>query len=128
MSCTYIKFSTPTKKIDESSSDIGTKILKTLVYKPLTYILPKANPEFDGKIENVKQWLLEFESSDEIPSREIGIDEKGETIMILPWKQNYGYWTDNNMKFDDFNSHFKTQYINKEEFENLWNAYEATHS
>jgi hypothetical protein len=127
MSCTYIKFSTPNKKTEESSSGIGTKILETLVFKPLTYILPKANPDFDGKIENVKQWLLEFENDDEIPSREIGIDEKGETVMILPWKKNYGYWTDNNMKLNDFESSFDTQNIHKDEFENLWNDYEAHH-
>ena len=40
--------------------------------------------------------------------------------MIMPDDRNYGYWTDNNLKLDDF----KTQNVGKQIFENLWNSFE----
>jgi hypothetical protein len=68
---------------------------------------------------------LEFESVDEIPSREIGIDEKGKTLMIMPWKHNYGFWTDNNLKLQDFTVGFDIRNITQEEFESRWKNFET---
>ena len=43
--------------------------------------------------------------------------------MIMPDDKNYGYWSDNNLKREDFESHFETEEITEEEFNGLWNQY-----
>lgn len=118
-----IKFAIP-KSSGEPSTGIATKIFETLVVKPLTYFIPKANPNFDDKIMNVTHWLLDFEDGNEIPSREIGLDENGRVLVIMPWNNNHGFWTDNNMTLGDFESSFHTEEISEKEFNKLWNSFE----
>jgi len=38
----------------------------------------------------------------------------------LPFKNNYGYWTDNNLLLNDFKELFNTSEISKEIFEQHW--------
>jgi hypothetical protein len=45
--------------------------------------------------------------------------------MKMPYKKNYGYWTDNNMLLDDFRKHFEVSEITKEEFERQWALFET---
>jgi hypothetical protein len=40
--------------------------------------------------------------------------------MKMPNKENYGYWTDNSLRLDDFKQHFNVSEINKESFELHW--------
>lgn len=84
----------------------------------LTRIIPKANPDFDDKIENVKEWLVEIE--DQYPSREVGMDEHGQAIVKMPWNKNYGYWCDNNLNLEDFKTRFNAKEIEKSIFEQYW--------
>lgn len=102
-------------------------VLKNFIYKFLTTILPQANPDFDDKIENVKYWLIEFNLENGIPNREIGISKEDSISMIMPWKENYGYWTDNEFKFADFKGSFDTEEISKQEFESKWNWFVDRH-
>jgi hypothetical protein len=82
-------------------------------------IIPLANPEYDKLIEFVNVWLIEFdEDGDAI--REIGIDENENVILKMPYKENYGYWTDNELKYSDFEQRFKNENITGEWFENMW--------
>ena len=48
--------------------------------------------------------------------------------MIMPWKSNYGFWTDNELKYFDFKESFKFQEIDKNEFENNWKRFENKNS
>jgi len=43
--------------------------------------------------------------------------------MIMPWKDNYGYWTDNNITLDYFKEQFQAVSIDKVEFEKLWDRF-----
>lgn len=121
MSNTYIKFKFLSQGTQKTPDSIGTRLVKTI----LTTIIPLANPDFDKQINQVAFWLIEFEGDSYYPNREIGLDIHGNPIMIMPWKKNYGYWTDNNLVLKDFRSNFETVDISKEEFEKQWKLFES---
>ena len=84
-------------------------------------ILPVANPDFEKRIDLVRYWLLEFPYENLTPEREVGISGSGEVILKMPYKRNYGYWVDNNLRLIDFKSKFESADITKEYFEEKWN-------
>jgi hypothetical protein len=88
----------------------------------LKLIIPKANPDYDDKIDLVANWLLEFEDEHSIPEREIGLDANENVIMKMPYKKNYGYWADNNLRLEDFKKTFEVVEITKEYSEEKWKA------
>ncbi|MFI0428505.1 hypothetical protein [Mariniflexile sp. HMF6888] len=61
-----------------------------------------------------------------IPEREIGMDKDGRIIVKMPFKNNYGYWTDNNLLLADFKGHFETIEISRDSFENHWSLFGKT--
>ena len=113
----YIKFQVP--EIYKNSLE-----KKTLIGKLLTKIISKANPDYDEKIDRVKVWLVEIDDATKAPNREIGINDTGNIIMTMPDDNNYGYWTDNNLLFEDFKKNFDVVEINKKEFEDKWTEFE----
>lgn len=113
---TYISFFTPIDHVRNGKSIIGI-ILEWF----LTRFIPRANPDFDGKIDEVTQWLLEF--VDDLPNREIGLNANGDVIVKMPDERNYGYWTDNNLTLPDFRQHFDVTEIPKEHFRELWKSF-----
>jgi hypothetical protein len=120
MNSTYIKFTIPDIRLVPNKKAWWERIMKNL----LTSFIPLANPDFEEEIDNVKQWLIEFENDNQYPNREIGLDILEHPIMIMPWRKNYGYWIDNNLLLKGFKSHFNAVEITKEEFENYWNKFE----
>jgi hypothetical protein len=44
----------------------------------------------------------------------------------MPFKNNYGYWTDNNLLLEDFKKNFKTLEVSQDSFENYWSLFEKT--
>lgn len=122
----YIKFKTDdiiTSSGQRTESWLKRTIENSLT-KILTTIIPKANPDFDGKITNVKQWILEVDEEDGTPEREIGLDDNGKVMMIMPWKDNYGFWTDSPVQIDELAKTQETNFVDKEEFERLWTEFE----
>ena len=119
MSNTYIKFKSSDSVIQKVPVNIGNRLPKVV----LESIVPIANPDFENKIGEVAFWLIEFENDSYYPNREIGLDSSGKTIMIMPWKKNYGYWTDNNLVIENFRVHFETINIAREEFEKYWDSF-----
>lgn len=111
---TYIIF-----KIDKTSTRKYSK-LDRIFQKILFLILPNANPDFESKIDLVETWYLEFENIDDVPTREIGLNFEGKVIVKMPYKKNYGYWTDNLLKYKDFEKLFKIKIISKQSFLELW--------
>ena len=99
-------------------------LIKILVKKILFFLLPVANPDFELQIDNVKTWILEFNDKHSIPIREIGLNNQGKVILKMPFNSNYGYWTDNLLKFYDFQNEFNAKIIDKENFLILWNSFE----
>lgn len=119
---TYIKF------VDDSSGVKPNKIdrLKIKLISTILFLIPKANPDYDGKIDDALEWQLEIEEESKLPIREIGIDRNGKVLMIMPWQRNYGYWTDNSMTLELFISQFKATSISKDESEENWEKIAGT--
>lgn len=119
MKTTYIQFDAP--KNDNLAPDGPVKrSLKKVIVGLLTTAIPKANPDFENRIDDVEKWFVECETESGIPQREIGFDTNGKVILKMPFKDNYGYWTDNNLLLADFYRHFLVSEINKEDFEKNW--------
>ena len=104
---------------DNNSKDLSYSFWKNLLIKILSKILPVANPDFDKKIDDVKYWMIEFDETG-LAEREIGLDRNSKVILKMPFKNNYGYWTDNNLQFDDFIKTFVCEKIEKKVFEHKW--------
>jgi hypothetical protein len=120
----YLKFEAPQKTANEGKRNKLREILAKITIGILKKIIPEANPDYDNRIDDVKTWLIEIDEETNLPNREIGLDENGNVIMIMPDDRNYGYWTDNNLKKEDFENHFETEEKDSEEFDELWNKLE----
>jgi hypothetical protein len=115
----YIKFNfTPSTPEAKKKNNRKAKILGAILF-----FIPKGNPEYDEIIGDVAEWQLEIDTSDNLPNRELGKDINGNIILIMPWRDNYGYWTDNNITIDYFQDHFKATNIDKAEFEKNWDTF-----
>lgn len=121
MKTTYIQFEMPTEETNPPKDGWVKKVFITILAGVLTKVIPKANPDFDKEIDDVKFWLLECDE-DGIPEREIGLDKDGWVIVKMPFKENYGYWTDNNFILNDFIKRFDATEIDKEDFEMKWKS------
>jgi hypothetical protein len=99
-----------------------------LASKILTKLIPKANPDFDEQIQNVKEWILEVDDEDGMPMREVGLDDKGNAIMIMPWKENYGFWSDSLFSVDNLATSYAITFSNKAEFDKLWEEFEKNNA
>ncbi|HMC01613.1 MAG TPA: hypothetical protein VKN14_11315 [Flavobacteriaceae bacterium] len=123
---TYIQFENPKTGQDSKVDGITKRALKKAIIGVLSTIIPKANPDFDDKIDFVKNWLVELDIDTGIPEREIGLDKNGQVILKMPFENNYGYWTDNNLLLEDFKKLFFTSEISNVDFEKYWNSFNLT--
>ena len=106
--------------VEIESPDLGTKNDKSsFLIKILYKLLPKANPDFEKDLGIVDRWLLEFDSKSSLPNREIGMCGNV-VIMKMPFRENYGYWTDNNLTYQDFITNFISSPITADFFEENW--------
>ena len=124
MTTTYIQFDNPKSGTETLNDGLIKSTFKKILIKILTLVIPKANPDFEDKIDEVKYWLVECETETGIPQREIGLDEQGRLILKMPYKNNYGFWTDNNLLLADFKEHFTVSEISKESFESNWELFD----
>ena len=120
---TYIQFENPKTEREPSVDGFIKRTFKKAINGVLSAIIPKANPDFENKIVFVKSWLVELDSDTGIPEREIGLDINEQVILKMPFQNNYGYWTDNNLILKDFKEHFKTSEISNAEFEKYWHSF-----
>ena len=95
--CIYIKFEAPNVAQLTQANRGLKRSLKLFFTKLLSTVLPKANPDFDHKIAGVRYWLVELDFATGIPQREIGLDKNAQVLLKMPFEDNYGYWTDNNL-------------------------------
>jgi hypothetical protein len=124
MKTTYIQFDAPKSDRQTAIDGLIKSSLKKALVGILTTIIPKANPDFDDKIDEVQYWLVECDNETGMPEREIGLDKEGRVILKMPFKDNYGYWTDNNLLLHDFKEHFVVSEISKESFEESWELFD----
>ena len=124
MKTTYIQFDAPKSDSKIAKDGLIKSSLKKAFVGILTTIIPKANPDFDDKINKVQYWLVECDNDTGIPKREIGLDKEGRVILKMPFKDNYGLWTDNNLLLNDFKEHFVVSEISKDSFEQSWELFD----
>ena len=124
MKTTCIQFDAPGNDNQTKEDGLIKSLLKKVLFGILAKIIPKANPDFDNKIKEVQYWLIECDNETGIPEREIGLDKAGQVIIKMPYKDNYGYWTDNNLLLNDFKEHFVVSEISKDSFEESWELFD----
>ena len=95
----------------------GKRARPSLLARIALFLLPSANPDYEGKRHLVREWLIEFDEQGH-PWREIGLDADGKPLLAGPDRRNYGFWLDTNMRIADFHG----ESITAEEFERLWQA------
>ena len=124
MKTTYIQFDAPNYENQTSTDELLKSTFKKLIVGILTTVIPKANPDFEDKIKDVRYWLVELDIKTGIPQREIGLDKTGQIILRMPFNDNYGFWTDNNLLLDDFKKSFQVSEISKTSFEEQWELFD----
>ncbi|MFC6860381.1 hypothetical protein ACFQHQ_13405 [Zunongwangia atlantica 22II14-10F7] len=122
----YIQFKIPKVELKTQEENKFKLNFNKALTGFLSTFIPKANPDFDDKIKLVEKWIVEFDNKTGIPEREIGMDKNGRIIVKMPFGNNYGYWTDNNLLLADFKNHFETTEIRQESFENYWSSFNKT--
>lgn len=115
----YIKFLQTSPHAQEKIRNKKTFYL----LRKLLFFIPQANPDFDSKIDDVVEWQLEIDSDNLAPVRELGLDANQQVIVAMPSGRNFGYWTDNNLKLEDFTRLFSAVELNKAEFITNWNKF-----
>jgi hypothetical protein len=129
MGLIHIKFrAEDLKNSEQNLKSWLTSTTENLASKILTKLIPKANPDFDEQIQNVKEWILEVDDEDGMPMREVGLDDKGNAIMIMPWKENYGFWSDSLFSVDNLATSYAITFSNKAEFDKLWEEFEKNNA
>jgi|SRR5688572_13354773 hypothetical protein len=116
----YIQFEAPPGLRGSKTEGRVMQTLKKVAESIFSKIVPEANPDFEKKIDEVKIWLIECDNNGGLPQREIGIDKDGQVIIKMPFKNNWGYWTDNNLVLEDFRQRFQTNEISQDFFETKW--------
>ena len=124
MKTSYIQFDAPKKDSQAVEDSLLRRALKKVLVGILTEVIPKANPDFDDKIDEVQYWLVAYDNETGIPEREIGLDKEGRVIIRIPYKNNYGYWTDNNLLINNFKEQFVVSEISKDSFEQNWELFD----
>ncbi len=98
----YILWTPPDRSAPAPENALKTFFFGT-VGMVVRAIVPQANPDYDHKIGTVNHWWLEVDD-DGTPQREIGFDSNGKAIMAMPEGCNYGYITDSNVTFEDWDN------------------------
>jgi len=66
---------------------------KHILFRILTFWIPKANPDFEAKLSEVEYFWLEIDDGGQV-SREIGFSKSGEPVTAAPVGKNLGIFTD----------------------------------
>ena len=118
----YLKFKIPSEEGKESTK---TSALEKILAWLLEKFIPKANPDFDAKYDDVETWFIEYDEENDYTNREIGLDKDGHVIVLGPFQSNLGYWVDNDFSLQNYEDYFDVQYIDKAVFEELWREIET---
>ena len=90
------------------------------IFNLMRRLLPKCNTNMEDKIKYVLEWWLEIDDKNGKIIREIGFNKNKEVIIIGPWDNNYGFWTDSNVLIEKY-AEYKA--ICENEFKEKWDNY-----
>ena len=116
----YLEFRLTNKNKNYENKNLFKKMLFDLLEFLLEQIIPISNPIQSKLIDKVEYWMIEFEVLSGNPIREIGLDINKNVIVKFPFKNDYGYWLDNNLTLNDFIDTFETKEIKQIDFEENW--------
>jgi hypothetical protein len=85
-----------------------------MLARVLARLLPHANPDFESVFPRVRCWWLELRNG--TPVREIGFSADGLPLVLGPFKDNRGFWTDSPVLLDAAGY----AHVGAEEFERQW--------
>jgi hypothetical protein len=68
-----------------------SRFLRFLLFR----IFPQANPDFENSYARVLYWWLEIDENDQV-QREIGFDSNQRPVVLAPFGDNFGIFTDLN--------------------------------
>ena len=105
---------------EEGKESCKTSALEKIFMWLLEKLIPKANPDFGTKYDDVETWFIEYDEENDYTNREIGLDKDGHIIVLGLFQENLGYWVDNDFTLQNYEEHFDVQYIDKTVFEDLW--------
>ncbi len=111
----YIEVKT-TKKSNEINVSEKSGFFINMLCEVLKIIAPKANKD-ESKFDEVDMWCLEYDFDYNCVIREMGLNNKGDVIVKMPSKRNYGYFSDISAKYDDFKKFSYFNEISEQEFE-----------
>jgi hypothetical protein len=63
--------------------------------------------------------MIEYDTMRYTTIRELGFDEQDNIILAMPLDQNYGYWSDNQLKLSDY-ERFNPITTSEREFDTAW--------
>src|SRR5688500_15041791 len=96
------------------------KSLGEIIVKLLTFWIPRASPDYETNLGQIKYWYIEVDKNTGTPQREIGFDTTNRAILFAPTDKNYGLWTDSQATFrwTDYRT------VDKEIFDDIFEALE----
>lgn len=113
------------KKLQTKQTPLALTIVKSLgylIFKVLTFWIPKANSDYDSYLDNIDYWYIEINDEGR-PIREIGFDVINYALLFAPTTKNRGLWTDSNVTLNKSEYENISQYI----FDDIFEAMEIAH-
>ena len=101
-----------TRMATDSSEPRLSWRLASLLLRPLL-----ASPHYEKRLYLVREWLIEFH--ERLPVREVGLGSNGEPVVAGPDRWNFGFWTDTDLKWEDFEG----DEIGRDVFEAAWSRW-----
>ena len=107
----------------EPDNSISSLVIFYL-FKVLFFWVPKASPDYEVVVNNVRHWHIEIDNDTGRAEREIGFDDCDKPIVFAPTNRNLGLWTDSDRIFsvEDY------ELVDKRIFNELWYSLKGNHS
>lgn len=115
----YLAFNHPNQ---HDAVNENTSGLEDFIVKVLEALIPVGNPDFEEQLNKVERWVVEFDKEEEDTLREIGYDSKGNVSVVLPYKDNLGYWSNNNLTLEEYYK-IDAKEVSAEEFQKDWDSF-----
>ena len=81
----YLRFNDPGRPLGEKEKKRYRRREK--LWQSILFFIPNANPDYGSLMYDVVVWLVEIDSTDNLPVREIALDKNGNTLFITPWRK-----------------------------------------
>lgn len=118
----YIKFIDSYSRDEDLSSDKSSffaDAISVLAVCLFSLIIPKTNPTIGKNLNKVKKWYVELDDKLYV-TREIGLDKNENVVFKAPYKNNLGFWVDEDTKLSDLEKFSRVEQITFKDFDSQW--------